>query len=167
MTLSPTYSYSCSLAVSQAWPCPHPVNCYVSRPTEKNVFIVFMLAVSAVSLALSVLELHHLAWRHCCRYELCVCVLFLNTLMIVWRSITVTEAFDQTALTQHHCRWIPNLQRLVTHSSTNNLFVLNLKTNAGWIWLAESKEEHKTECGTNQDEVQGKHEVQTRRTGKE
>ncbi|XP_068588119.1 gap junction alpha-5 protein-like isoform X2 [Cebidichthys violaceus] len=55
------------LYVCKAWPCPHPVNCYVSRPTEKNVFIVFMMAVSAVSLALSVLELHHLAWRHCCR----------------------------------------------------------------------------------------------------
>ncbi|XP_068423650.1 gap junction alpha-5 protein-like [Clinocottus analis] len=55
------------LYVCKAWPCPHPVNCYVSRPTEKNVFIVFMMTVSAVSLALSVLELHHLAWRHCCR----------------------------------------------------------------------------------------------------
>ncbi|XP_051236483.1 gap junction alpha-5 protein-like [Dicentrarchus labrax] len=55
------------LYVCKAWPCPHPVNCYVSRPTEKNVFIVFMLAVTAVSLVLSVLELHHLAWRHCCR----------------------------------------------------------------------------------------------------
>ncbi|XP_042339317.1 gap junction alpha-5 protein-like, partial [Plectropomus leopardus] len=60
------------LYVCKAWPCPHPVNCYVSRPTEKNVFIVFMMAVSAVSLVLSVLELHHLAWRHCCRYGLCV-----------------------------------------------------------------------------------------------
>uniref|UniRef100_A0A3B5MCE5 Gap junction protein n=1 Tax=Xiphophorus couchianus TaxID=32473 RepID=A0A3B5MCE5_9TELE len=56
------------LYVCKALPCPHPVNCYVSRPTEKNVFIVFMLAVSVVSLVLSVLELHHLAWRHCCRY---------------------------------------------------------------------------------------------------
>ncbi|XP_077350953.1 gap junction protein, alpha 5b [Festucalex cinctus] len=55
------------LYVCKAWPCPHLVNCYVSRPTEKNVFIVFMLAVSGVSLVLSVLELHHLAWRHCCR----------------------------------------------------------------------------------------------------
>ncbi|TNN25001.1 Gap junction alpha-5 protein [Liparis tanakae] len=36
------------LYVCKAWPCPHPVNCYVSRPTEKNVFIVFMLTVSAV-----------------------------------------------------------------------------------------------------------------------
>uniref|UniRef100_A0A672HZL0 Gap junction protein n=1 Tax=Salarias fasciatus TaxID=181472 RepID=A0A672HZL0_SALFA len=57
------------LYVCKAWPCPHPVNCYVSRPTEKNVFIVFMLAVSAVSLVLSVLELHHLAWKHCCRWK--------------------------------------------------------------------------------------------------
>ncbi|TWW78434.1 Gap junction alpha-5 protein [Takifugu flavidus] len=56
------------LYVCKAWPCPHPVNCYVSRPTEKNVFIVFMLAVSGVSLVLSVLELQHLAWRHCCRH---------------------------------------------------------------------------------------------------
>ncbi|XP_068183176.1 gap junction alpha-5 protein-like [Antennarius striatus] len=55
------------LYVCKARPCPHPVNCYVSRPTEKNVFIVFMLVVSAVSLVLSMLELHHLAWRHCCR----------------------------------------------------------------------------------------------------
>nr|XP_020457244.1 gap junction alpha-5 protein-like [Monopterus albus] len=56
-----------SLYVCQARPCPHPVNCYVSRPTEKNVFIVFMLVVSVVSLVLNVLELHHLAWKHCCR----------------------------------------------------------------------------------------------------
>ncbi|KAK2909190.1 hypothetical protein Q8A67_005027 [Cirrhinus molitorella] len=44
-------------------PCPHPVNCYISRPTEKNVFIVFMLVVAAVSLLLSVVELYHLAWK--------------------------------------------------------------------------------------------------------
>uniref|UniRef100_W5LTD3 Gap junction protein n=1 Tax=Astyanax mexicanus TaxID=7994 RepID=W5LTD3_ASTMX len=48
-------------------PCPHPVNCYISRPTEKNVFIVFMLVVAAVSLLLSVLELYHLAWKQCRR----------------------------------------------------------------------------------------------------
>lgn len=59
------------LYVCKAWPCPHPVNCYVSRPTEKNVFIVFMLAVSAVSLVLSVLELQHLAWKHYCRRRFC------------------------------------------------------------------------------------------------
>ncbi|XP_017325666.1 gap junction protein, alpha 5a [Ictalurus punctatus] len=46
-------------------PCPNPVNCYMSRPTEKNVFIVFMLVVAAVSLFLSVVELYHLGWKQC------------------------------------------------------------------------------------------------------
>ncbi|XP_058607887.1 gap junction alpha-1 protein-like [Onychostoma macrolepis] len=37
-------------------PCPHTVKCYLSRPTEKTVFIIFMLVVSLVSLALNVFE---------------------------------------------------------------------------------------------------------------
>ncbi|XP_032636874.1 gap junction alpha-5 protein isoform X1 [Chelonoidis abingdonii] len=44
-------------------PCPHPVNCYVSRPTEKNVFIIFMLSVAVLSLLLSLAELYHLGWK--------------------------------------------------------------------------------------------------------
>ncbi|XP_056593547.1 gap junction protein, alpha 5b [Triplophysa dalaica] len=54
-----------TLYVCRASPCPHPVNCYISRPTEKNVFIVFMLSVAGVSLFLSIVELYHLAWKHC------------------------------------------------------------------------------------------------------
>ncbi|NXO53234.1 CXA5 protein, partial [Aramus guarauna] len=49
-----------TLYICQRAPCPHPVNCYVSRPTEKNVFIVFMLAVAVLSLFLSLAELYHL-----------------------------------------------------------------------------------------------------------
>ncbi|XP_042536523.1 gap junction alpha-5 protein [Dipodomys spectabilis] len=52
-----------TLHVCRRSPCPHPVNCYVSRPTEKNVFIVFMLAVAALSLFLSLAELYHLGWK--------------------------------------------------------------------------------------------------------
>ncbi|XP_069492101.1 gap junction alpha-5 protein [Ambystoma mexicanum] len=52
-----------TLYVCQRSPCPHPVNCFVSRPTEKNVFIVFMLAVAVLSLLLSLAELYHLAWK--------------------------------------------------------------------------------------------------------
>lgn len=62
-----------ALYLCKAWPCPNPVNCYMSRPTEKNVFIVFMLAVAGVSLLLSVLELYHLGWksaRRCVRERL-------------------------------------------------------------------------------------------------
>ncbi|XP_061483969.1 gap junction alpha-5 protein isoform X2 [Rhineura floridana] len=52
-----------TLYVCQRKPCPHPVNCYVSRPTEKNIFILFMLAVAALSLFLSLAELYHLGWK--------------------------------------------------------------------------------------------------------
>lgn len=52
-----------TLHVCRRSPCPHPVNCYVSRPTEKNVFIVFMLAVAGLSLFLSLVELFHLGWK--------------------------------------------------------------------------------------------------------
>ncbi|MBN3290897.1 CXA5 protein, partial [Polypterus senegalus] len=51
------------LYVCQSSPCPNAVNCYISRPTEKNVFIVFMLVVAALSLLLSLLELYHLGWK--------------------------------------------------------------------------------------------------------
>ncbi|XP_068126838.1 gap junction alpha-5 protein [Hyperolius riggenbachi] len=52
-----------TLYVCKRKPCPHPVNCYVSRPTEKNVFIVFMLAVAILSLLLSLIELYYLSWK--------------------------------------------------------------------------------------------------------
>ncbi|XP_044298283.1 gap junction alpha-5 protein [Varanus komodoensis] len=52
-----------TLYVCNRQPCPHLVNCYVSRPTEKNIFIVFMLAVAALSLFLSLAELYHLGWK--------------------------------------------------------------------------------------------------------
>ncbi|KAM9341993.1 gap junction protein, alpha 5a [Pholidichthys leucotaenia] len=57
-----------ALYLCKAWPCPNPVNCYMSRPTEKNVFIVFMLVVAGVSLLLSVLELYHLIWKSIRKY---------------------------------------------------------------------------------------------------
>ncbi|XP_073433321.1 gap junction alpha-8 protein [Dendrobates tinctorius] len=50
--------YRCS-----RWPCPNIVDCFVSRPTEKTVFIMFMLAVAAVSLFLNVVEISHLGWK--------------------------------------------------------------------------------------------------------
>ncbi|KAM9001493.1 gap junction alpha-5 protein [Sarcophilus harrisii] len=57
-----------TLHVCRRKPCPHPVNCYVSRPTEKNVFIVFMLAVGGLSLCLSLVELYHLGWKKAKRH---------------------------------------------------------------------------------------------------
>ncbi|XP_006832652.1 PREDICTED: gap junction delta-3 protein [Chrysochloris asiatica] len=44
-------------------PCPHTVDCFVSRPTEKTVFVVFYFAVGLLSAMLSVAELGHLLWK--------------------------------------------------------------------------------------------------------
>ncbi|XP_063088547.1 gap junction alpha-3 protein [Cavia porcellus] len=45
------------------WPCPNTVDCFISRPTEKTIFILFMLAVACASLALNMLEIYHLGWK--------------------------------------------------------------------------------------------------------
>ncbi|XP_068197975.1 gap junction Cx32.2 protein-like [Antennarius striatus] len=41
-------------------PCPFTVACYMSRPTEKTIFIIFMLVMSCISLLLNVLEIFYL-----------------------------------------------------------------------------------------------------------
>ncbi|XP_029318705.1 LOW QUALITY PROTEIN: gap junction Cx32.2 protein-like [Cottoperca gobio] len=41
-------------------PCPFTVECYMSRPTEKTIFIIFMLVVACVSLLLNVMEVFYL-----------------------------------------------------------------------------------------------------------
>ncbi|KAL8220406.1 UNVERIFIED_CONTAM: Gap junction alpha-9 protein [Gekko kuhli] len=50
--------YKCQTA-----PCPNTVECFVSRPTEKTVFLVFMQSIATVSLCLNILELGHLVFK--------------------------------------------------------------------------------------------------------
>lgn len=50
--------YKCERA-----PCPHSVDCFLSRPTEKTVFIIFMLVVSLVSLLLNGAELFYVFFK--------------------------------------------------------------------------------------------------------
>uniref|UniRef100_A0A3Q2YRE6 Connexin 28.1 n=1 Tax=Hippocampus comes TaxID=109280 RepID=A0A3Q2YRE6_HIPCM len=40
--------------------CITDTNCFISRPTEKNVFIVFMLAMAVFSVMLNITEMFHL-----------------------------------------------------------------------------------------------------------
>ncbi|XP_062406872.1 gap junction Cx32.2 protein-like [Sardina pilchardus] len=49
--------------VCEADPCPFKVECFMSRPTEKTIFIIFMLVVSCVSLLLTVVEIFYLMCR--------------------------------------------------------------------------------------------------------
>ncbi|XP_043914788.1 gap junction alpha-4 protein-like [Protopterus annectens] len=47
-------------------PCPHKVDCFMSRPTEKTIFIIFMLVISVISFILILLELYCLI----CKYQI-------------------------------------------------------------------------------------------------
>lgn len=42
------------------FPCPHTVDCFVSRPTEKTIFTIYTQVIAAVSLLLNLVELLHL-----------------------------------------------------------------------------------------------------------
>lgn len=42
------------------FPCPHTVDCFVSRPTEKTIFTIYTQVIAAVSLLLNIVELLHL-----------------------------------------------------------------------------------------------------------
>ncbi|XP_038631480.1 gap junction beta-1 protein-like isoform X1 [Scyliorhinus canicula] len=44
------------LVKCDAFPCPNTVDCFVSRPTEKTIFTVFMLVVSGVCVLLNIAE---------------------------------------------------------------------------------------------------------------
>ncbi|XP_034716918.1 gap junction gamma-1 protein-like [Etheostoma cragini] len=41
-------------------PCPHSVDCFVSRPTEKTIFLLIMYTVSLLCLVLNIWEMVHL-----------------------------------------------------------------------------------------------------------
>ncbi|XP_061519996.1 gap junction gamma-1 protein-like [Phycodurus eques] len=41
-------------------PCPHKVDCFVSRPTEKTIFLLIMYSISFLCLALNIWEMLHL-----------------------------------------------------------------------------------------------------------
>uniref|UniRef100_A0A8C6WX11 Gap junction protein n=1 Tax=Neogobius melanostomus TaxID=47308 RepID=A0A8C6WX11_9GOBI len=53
LTLAPRY-------VCSRFPCPHQVDCFLSRPTEKSVIIWFMLVAALISLALCLIELFYM-----------------------------------------------------------------------------------------------------------
>lgn len=41
-------------------PCPHTVECFVSRPTEKTIFTIYTQVIAGISLLLNLVELIHL-----------------------------------------------------------------------------------------------------------
>uniref|UniRef100_A0A4W3ISD1 Gap junction protein n=1 Tax=Callorhinchus milii TaxID=7868 RepID=A0A4W3ISD1_CALMI len=54
-------------------PCPNKVDCFVSRATEKTIFLNFMFYVSLGCLLLNIIELHYLGWVYIARVLCTAC----------------------------------------------------------------------------------------------
>ncbi|XP_017683783.1 PREDICTED: gap junction beta-5 protein [Lepidothrix coronata] len=46
-------------------PCPNVVDCFISRPTEKNIFTLFMVVTACVCVVLSLTEAAYLIGKRC------------------------------------------------------------------------------------------------------
>lgn len=46
-------------------PCPNVVDCFISRPTEKRIFTIFMVVTSLVCILLSLFEILYLVGKRC------------------------------------------------------------------------------------------------------
>ncbi|KAG8429100.1 hypothetical protein GDO86_018774 [Hymenochirus boettgeri] len=55
------------LYLCQRFPCTHTVDCFVSRPTEKTIFLQFYFVVGIISAFLSLSELLHILFKGRCR----------------------------------------------------------------------------------------------------
>uniref|UniRef100_A0A3B3DCW1 Gap junction protein n=1 Tax=Oryzias melastigma TaxID=30732 RepID=A0A3B3DCW1_ORYME len=51
------------LVKCEQWPCPNIVDCFISKPTEKTVFIIFMVASSVICMMLNLAELCYLLFK--------------------------------------------------------------------------------------------------------
>ncbi|XP_023665946.1 gap junction beta-7 protein [Paramormyrops kingsleyae] len=54
-----------SLLQCSTSPCPNTVDCYVSRPTEKKVFLYIMTSVSVICIILNITEMIYILSRQC------------------------------------------------------------------------------------------------------
>ncbi|XP_036393361.1 gap junction delta-2 protein-like [Megalops cyprinoides] len=57
----------------ETYPCPTRTDCFVSRATEKSIFLNFMFGISLGCFILNVVELHYLGWVYTFRVLCSVC----------------------------------------------------------------------------------------------
>ncbi|XP_055514125.1 gap junction delta-2 protein [Leucoraja erinacea] len=61
------------LFVCWTYPCPTKTDCFVSRATEKTIFLNFMFCVSLACFLLNIVELHYLGWVYIARVLCTTC----------------------------------------------------------------------------------------------
>ncbi|KAM6970180.1 gap junction delta-2 protein [Aplochiton taeniatus] len=57
----------------ETYPCPTRTDCFVSRATEKTIFLIFMFSISLGCFLLNIAELHYLGWVYIFRVLCSAC----------------------------------------------------------------------------------------------
>ena len=57
----------------ETYPCPNRTDCFVSRATEKTIFLNFMFSISLGCFVLNIVELHYLGWLYIFRVLCSAC----------------------------------------------------------------------------------------------
>ncbi|KAJ8275909.1 hypothetical protein COCON_G00076610 [Conger conger] len=57
----------------ETYPCPNRTDCFVSRATEKTIFLNFMFSISLGCFILNIVELHYLGWVYIFRILCSAC----------------------------------------------------------------------------------------------
>ena len=57
----------------ETYPCPNRTDCFVSRATEKTIFLNFMFSISLGCFVLNIVELHYLGWVYIFRVLCSAC----------------------------------------------------------------------------------------------
>ncbi|XP_030074031.1 gap junction beta-5 protein [Microcaecilia unicolor] len=70
-------------------PCPNVVHCFISKPTEKNLFTIFMLSTSALCILLNFVEVIYLVGKKCRE-----CATTHRTKRVALRSIQTTSGSE-------------------------------------------------------------------------
>uniref|UniRef100_A0A3Q3WTA0 Gap junction protein n=1 Tax=Mola mola TaxID=94237 RepID=A0A3Q3WTA0_MOLML len=86
-------------------PCPHSVDCFVSRPTEKTIFLLIMYIVSLLCLVLSIWEMLHLGIG-----TICELIRSHQALDFSWNGPSAPPVYNITIkrpLAGQHEEWLP------------------------------------------------------------
>ncbi|KAK3531101.1 hypothetical protein QTP70_010349 [Hemibagrus guttatus] len=96
----------------KAYPCPTRTDCFVSRATEKTIFLNFMFSTSLGCFLLNIAELHYLGWVYIFRILYRACIRCWESK----RKLHVSHMFPMQLRLRHSMRG-----RLVVQSSSATL----------------------------------------------
>ncbi|XP_063060349.1 gap junction delta-2 protein [Engraulis encrasicolus] len=86
----------------QTYPCPTRTDCFVSRATEKTIFLNFMFSVSLGCFLLNIVELHYLGWVYIFRVLCSACSLCCRLRSPNRGGVDPMERFNGMYTHHHH-----------------------------------------------------------------